>query len=129
MAAEQPSLITIMDKQGNKIGEVDDVITPLQVECKIPGVVADIAKTSGVDVEQEIAEVEQQTHDLGDVSKPIELPLFDSGQDSDTTEPITTTFIGFGGTSPSRCTNSGSWGKQFPTNKTGLANFMSNKGT
>ncbi len=52
LAADQPSLITFLDRQGNEIGESDAEITPPQIssptEYEIPGVIADIAKTTGV---------------------------------------------------------------------------------
>jgi hypothetical protein len=53
MAHNQPTLITFTDKQGNDIDETDmsDVITLPQTEYEIPGVVADIAKTTGVDMD------------------------------------------------------------------------------
>ena len=56
LARDQPSLITFTDRQGNEIGSNDDdnIIPPelnLQTSYKIPGVVADIAPITGVDMD------------------------------------------------------------------------------
>jgi hypothetical protein len=91
LAADQPTLITFTDKQGNEIKEDKDVITPPQTEYEIPGVVPDIAETTGVDVE----DVELGNHDTapdqmdgpGNVTEPTEPPLFEHAQDSDPIEP------------------------------------------
>jgi hypothetical protein len=92
MAAEQPTLITFTDKQGNEIVDDDDVISPPQTEYEIPGVVPTIAKTTGVDVELDNDydndhTSPDQTDGLGNVPEPIEPMLLESQHDSDPTDP------------------------------------------
>jgi hypothetical protein len=51
MAADQPRIITFLDKHGMEIGvETEpDVINPPETVYEIPGVVGDIAQIPGVD--------------------------------------------------------------------------------
>ena len=90
LAADQPSLITFTDKQGNEIGEETDIITPPQrqsEEYEIPGVVGDIAKITGVDMDSATGDnsITNQKADLGNEPDHNEPPLVDSGTDFDPT--------------------------------------------
>ncbi len=67
LGRDQPSLMTFTDMQGNKIGVVDNNdITPPQltsdINYEIPGVVADIAPITGVDMD--IDETENNKMDI-----------------------------------------------------------------
>jgi hypothetical protein len=88
LATDQPSLITFTDKQGNEIGEDDDVITPPhQPDYKIPGVVEDIAKITGVDTEEAMDgnPSQHQMADLGNEPGHNKPPLIEGGTDFDPT--------------------------------------------
>ena len=98
LAADQPSLITFTDRQGNEIGsEDDDVITPPQASSQsyeIPGVVADNAQITGVDMDgaenkyQQNENKYQQDEQLDDLANDhghADPPLLESGPDFEPT--------------------------------------------
>jgi hypothetical protein len=92
LAADQPSLITFTDRQGIEIGsDEDDVITPpqghQQTSYEIPGVIADTAQITGVDMDaaQDNYQPNDQTDDLANDPGQTDPSLLESGTDFEPT--------------------------------------------
>ncbi len=92
LAADQPCLITFTDRQGNEIGsDDDDVITPPQVSSQtsyeIPGVIADTAQITGVDMDaaEDKHQQNDQTDDLANDPGQTDPSLLESGTDFEPT--------------------------------------------
>ena len=115
LGADQPSLVTFTDKQGNEFGEEEtiDIITLPTSTYEIPGVVSDIAETTGVDMEHNDVVEQQQMIDLGNSPEPGQ-PSPDEGvtefepSTNDATPDETTDPPSFEPTSPNESTNTAS---------------------
>jgi hypothetical protein len=78
MAADQPRLITFLDKHGMEIGvePEPDVMNPLETVYELPGVVGDIAQIPGVDTASAIEDtaVEESNKTDGKMNDLINMP-------------------------------------------------------
>ena len=91
MAADQPRLITFMDKHGIEIGDDTDTINPPEIQYEIPGVIGDIAQIPGVDTAKTIedtavddynVETVEKMNDLVNIPEDLEeSPLVEEGED------------------------------------------------
>ena len=68
MAADQPPLLTFLDRNGMEITDDDDdlLVTPPETPHEIPGVIGDAAQITGVDKDAALGEaVEEIIEDRG----------------------------------------------------------------
>ena len=77
MAADQPKIITFLDKHGMEIGDELDVITPPETLYQLPGVVGDIAKIPGVDTASAIEDTAVEDKTDGKMNDLINMPQDD----------------------------------------------------
>ncbi len=77
MAADQPKLITFLDKHGMEIGDAEETINPPESPHEIPGVVGDIAQIPGVDTAIAIEDtpaIEENNNTDGKMNDLINMP-------------------------------------------------------
>jgi hypothetical protein len=62
MAADQPRLLTFLDRNGSEITDDDDdvLVSPPETPHKIPGVIGDAAQITGVDMDAALGEAVEE---------------------------------------------------------------------